>query len=78
MLERVIADFVSSCGDRSQRLKVFFALSILPDNKDRHLEALFVQRLQKSRNNEIQIGRLLIPTCVAMSLHVRPFVVEIE
>ena len=38
----------------------------------------FVQHPQEPRHDEVQISGIRIPARVAMSLHVRPFVIEIE
>ena len=78
MIERVIADFMSGCGDRRESLKVFFAGGVLADDKDRHPQVAFLQDLQESRDNSVKVRGIFVPADVAVSFHVRPFVVEVE
>ena len=78
VIEGVVADFMSGGGDGCQCFEVFFAGGVLTDDEHRHLQLAFVQYFQKPRHDKIQVRGILVPTGVAMSLHVRPFVVEVE
>ena len=49
----VIADFVASVGNLPNRLEIFFAGGVLPDDEKRDVQISLAQKLKRARHNYI-------------------------
>ena len=78
VVEAVIANLVPRRADGCESFVVLFSSGVLADDEDGHFLFAFGEELDDPRDNDVQVRRVLIPTGVAVGLHVRPFVVEVE
>jgi hypothetical protein len=62
----------------TQDMMIILNRSVLPHDEKGNLELELVQQIQHSRYEQRQIGRKRLPAFIAMGLHVRPLVIEIE
>ena len=78
VMERVVADLVSIFRNERQRLVILLHRRILTDDEDCDLPISFIQEVDESGDDDIQVRRKRCPTGVAVSFHVRPFILEVE
>ena len=61
VIERVIANFVTSISDVAQKRGVAFDFTILADNKHGQLKIQSFEKLKKSRNDHVEIAGKRFP-----------------
>ncbi len=74
----MVADLVTGAGDRSHGVGVFRERGILTDDEDSHREPMSAKTIDHDLAHGIEVRRERRPADVAVDLHVRPQVVEIE
>ncbi len=78
MLETVVSDFMARIRDLCKVLMVFFQRRVLANNKEGYFQIPICKEPKYARNNDIQIGREVLPIGIAMSLHIGPLIVKVE
>ena len=78
VLERMVADLVPRRHDRTQGRVVARFDSIGADHEERDAQPLALEHIEHVRHHCVQVRRPRLPARVAVDLHVRPQVVEVE
>ena len=76
--ERVVRELVARVRDRAKGRSVASQRRVLAHDEERDREVQLSQQLHDARSQRIEVGRILLPARVAVGLHVRPLVVEVE
>ena len=76
--EAVVADLVSRGCDGAQGRPVLLECRVLSDDEEADREPARGEELEDARHDRVEVGRMRLPPGVAMRLHVRPLVVEVE
>ena len=74
----MIADLMPGSTNRGQGVPILIARRVLANDKHSHFLIAFFEELNEPRYDNVQVSGILFPTGVAVGLHVRPFVVEIQ
>ena len=78
MIVGMISNIVPPFSYRLQILSILFQRGILTNDKKGDLEIQPVQLIKKTGNENIEVGRILLPTVITVGSHVGPFIVQIQ